>query len=94
MSSSSDVDAFGDSISDYKTALSELPRSMLFGPGGTPNPPSERLFDDDGCLMWDLISKEKLWSTYNENYFLPQICPSSSSSATLQIKRSTRSKPP
>lgn len=63
MSLSSDVDTFGDSISDYKTALSDLPRMMLFGPGGAPNPPTPTLFDDDGCILWDLISKEKLWST-------------------------------
>lgn len=68
MSLANDVDAFGDSIADYKTALSELPRMMLFGPGGTPNPPTPTLFDDEGCIIWDLISKEKLWSTFLNRY--------------------------
>jgi hypothetical protein len=52
-----------DDIASFQTALSELPRSMVLGPGGVVHPPSSAIFDDQGILLWGLLSKLNLWGS-------------------------------
>lgn len=64
MSESGDIDDYGDSISDYKTTLSDLPQTMLFGSKSLLGPPTPTLFGDEGSLIWEYLSKARLWGTF------------------------------
>lgn len=52
-----------EDLSGFETCLSAVPRLMLLGPGGPRSPPSDTLFDDNGILKWELLTRNALWGT-------------------------------
>ena len=69
MSALAHSEVYGDDLTTFQSALSELPSSMLLGPGGAPNPPSNEIYDERGMLVWDRFTKTLLWGMWIRKAF-------------------------